>query len=138
MSSHFIVNFLPEEKEVTETFFVLRKSGFGYTRLQNIFFACWRIENSQTSSSMVIIPFYFIITSKEMSFSGLYLLINLYVHIIEAMVFLVVVRMWELDAFEWWCLRSLWRVPWTAGKSNQSILKEINPKYSLEGQILRL
>ena len=108
-----------------------------YTHTQNIFFACWRIENSQTSSSMVIIPFYFIITSKEMSLSGLYLLINLYVHIIEPMVFLVVVQMWELDAFELWCWRSLWRVPWT-GRSNQSILKEINPEYSLEGLILRL
>ena len=49
--------------------------------------------NSQTSLSMVIMPFHLIITSKEMSFSGLYLLINLYVHTIEAMVFLVVVWM---------------------------------------------
>ena len=38
------------------------------------------------------------------------------------------------DAFELWCWRRLLRVPWTARKSNQSILKEINPKYSLEGQ----
>ena len=58
------------------------------------------------------------------------------------------VWMWELDnktterqridAFKWWCWRRLLRVPWTAGRSNQSILKEINPEYSLEGQMLKL
>ena len=42
------------------------------------------------------------------------------------------------DAFELWCWRRLLRVPWTAGRSNQSILKEINPKYSLEGLRLKL
>ena len=43
-----------------------------------------------------------------------------------------------IDAFEWWCWRRLLRVPWTARRSNQSILKEINPKYSLEGLMLKL
>ena len=42
------------------------------------------------------------------------------------------------DAFELWCWRRLLRVPWTAKRSNQSILKEINPEYSLEGLMLRL
>ena len=42
------------------------------------------------------------------------------------------------DAFELWCWRRLLRVPWTARKSNQSILKEISPEYSLEGLILKL
>ena len=42
------------------------------------------------------------------------------------------------DAFELWCWRRLLRVPWTAGRSNQSILKEINPEYSLEGLMLKL
>ena len=42
------------------------------------------------------------------------------------------------DAFELWCWRRLLRVPWTARRSNQSILKEINPEYSLEGLILKL
>ena len=42
------------------------------------------------------------------------------------------------DAFELWCWRRLLRVPWTAGRSNQSILKEISPEYSLEGQMLML
>ena len=57
------------------------------------------------------------------------------------------VWMWELDhkverqridAFELWCWRRLLRVPWTARRSNQSILKEINPEYSLEGLTLKL
>ena len=43
-----------------------------------------------------------------------------------------------IDAFELWCLRRLLRVPWTARRSNQSILKEISPEYSLEGLMLKL
>ena len=45
---------------------------------------------------------------------------------------------WRIDAFELWCWRRLLRVPWTAKRSNQSILKEINPEYSLEGLMLKL
>ena len=44
----------------------------------------------------------------------------------------------RIDAFEWWCWRRLLRVPWTARRSNQSIQKEISPKYSLEGLMLKL
>ena len=44
----------------------------------------------------------------------------------------------RIDAFELWCWRRLLRVPWTARRSNQSILKEINPEYSLEGLTLKL
>ena len=44
----------------------------------------------------------------------------------------------ERDAFELWCLRRLLRVPWTARRSNQTILKEINPEHSLEGLMLKL
>ena len=44
---------------------------------------------------------------------------------------------WRIDTFELWCWRRLLRVPWTAGRSNQSILKEINPEYSLEGLMLK-
>ena len=44
----------------------------------------------------------------------------------------------RIDAFEVWCWRILLRVPWTARRSNQSILKKINPEYSLEGLILKL
>ena len=45
---------------------------------------------------------------------------------------------WRIDAFELWCRRRLWRVPWTARRSNQSILKEISPEHSLEGLMLKL
>ena len=44
----------------------------------------------------------------------------------------------RIDAFELWCWRRLLRVPWTARRSNQSILKEISPEYSLEGLMLKL
>ena len=71
------------------------------------------------------------------------------VHIVKAMVFPVVMygcESWTLkksehqrtDAFELWFWRGLLRVPWTARKSNQSILKEISPEYSLEGLMLKL
>ena len=45
---------------------------------------------------------------------------------------------WRIDAFELWCWRRLLRVPWTVRRSNQSILKEISPEYSLEGLMLKL
>ena len=70
------------------------------------------------------------------------------VHIIKATVFPVVMygcERWtmkkaecSIDAFELWCWRRLLRVPWTARRSNQSILKEINPEYSLEGLTQKL
>ena len=71
------------------------------------------------------------------------------VHLVKAMVFPVVMygrESWtikkaecqRIDAFELWCWRRLLRVSWTARRSNQSILKEIHPEYSLEGLMLRL
>ena len=71
------------------------------------------------------------------------------VHLVKAMVFPAVMygcenwtikkaEHWRIDAFELWCWRRLLRVPWTARRSNQSILKEINPDYSLEGLMLKL
>ena len=71
------------------------------------------------------------------------------VHLVKALVFPVVTygcESWTIkkaehgrtDAFELWCWRRLLRVPWTARRSNQSILKEINPEYSLEGLMLKL
>ena len=71
------------------------------------------------------------------------------VPIVKAMVFPVVmygceswtikkVERWRIDAFELWCWRRLLRVPWTARRSNQSILKAISPEYSLEGLMLKL
>ena len=71
------------------------------------------------------------------------------VHLVKAFVFPVVMygcKSWtikkaehqRIDAFELWCWRRLLRVPWTARRSNQSILKEISPEYSLEGLMLKL
>ena len=71
------------------------------------------------------------------------------VHLVKAMIFPVVMDECEswtikkaegrrIDAFELWCWRRLFRVPWTAGRPNQSFLKEISPEYSLEGQMLKL
>ena len=48
------------------------------------------------------------------------------------------VECWKIDVFELWCWRRLLRVPWTARRSNQSILKEISPEYSLKGLMLKL
>ena len=70
-------------------------------------------------------------------------------HLVKAVVFPVVMygceswtvkkaECWRIDAFERWCWRRLLRVPWTARRSNQSILKEISLKYSLEGLMLKL
>ena len=71
------------------------------------------------------------------------------VHIVKMMIFPIVIygcESWTIkkaecrtiDAFELWCWKRLLRVPWTARKSNQSIVKEINPEYSLEGLMLKL
>ena len=71
------------------------------------------------------------------------------VHLVKPMVFPVVIYRCEswtikkaehqrIDAFELWCWRRLLRVPWTARRSNRSVLKEINPEYSLEGLMLKL
>ena len=71
------------------------------------------------------------------------------VHLVKAVVFPVVryrCESWtvkkaehqRIDAFEVWCWKRLLRFPWTAGRANQSILKEIKPEYSLEGLMLKL
>ena len=71
------------------------------------------------------------------------------VHLVKALVFPVVMygcECWNInkaerqriDAFELWCWRRLLRIPWTVRRSNQSILKEISPEYSLEGLMLKL
>ena len=71
------------------------------------------------------------------------------VYLVKAMVFPVVVyeceswtikkaEWYRIDAFELWCWRRLLRIPWTARRSNQSMLKETSPEYSLEGLMLKL
>ena len=75
--------------------------------------------------------------------------LSIKVHLVKTMVFPVVMYGCEsrnikkaecrtIDAFELWCWRRLLRVPWTARRSNQSLLKEIRPEYSLEGLMLKL
>ena len=70
-------------------------------------------------------------------------------HLVKAIAFLAVMygckrwtvkkaKLQRIDAFELWCWRRLFRVPWTARRSNQSILKEISPEISLEGMMLNL
>ena len=88
------------------------------------------------------IAFYSILKSRDIT-------LPTKVHLVRAMVFPVVMygcESWTIkkaecqgiDAFELWCWRRLLRVPWTARRSNQSILKEISPEYSLEGLMLKL
>ena len=70
------------------------------------------------------------------------------VHIVKAKIFPIVMygceswtiksEHWRIGAFELWCWRRPLRVPWAAGRSNQSILKELNPEYSLKGLLLKL
>ena len=95
-----------------------------------------------TSTKLLIITF-FIENKNKKILSGT---LPADVHIVKAMVFPAVMygcQSWtaehrRIDAFELWCWRRLLRVPWTARRSNQSILKEINPEYSLEGLMLKL
>ena len=88
-------------------------------------------------------------TNKDSVLKSRDITLSAKVHLVKAMVFLVVMygcESWtikkaecrRIDAFELWCWRRLLRVPWTASRSNQSILKEISPKYSLEGLMLQL
>ena len=84
------------------------------------------------------------ITNLDSVFKRRDITLPIKVHLVNAMVFPVVMygceswtvkkpEHWRINAFELWCWRRLLRVPWTARRSNQSILKEISPKYSLEG-----
>ena len=88
-------------------------------------------------------------TNLDSIFKGRDITLLTKVRLVKAMVFLVVMcgcESWtvkkaerqRIDAFEVWCWRRLLRVPWTARRSNQSILKEISPGISLEGMVLKL
>ena len=90
-----------------------------------------------------------VMTNLDSILKGRDITLSAKVHLVKAMVFPVVVygcESWtikkaehrRIDAFELWCWRSLLRVPWTARRSNQSILKEISPGCSLEGLMLKL
>ena len=88
-------------------------------------------------------------TNLESIFKSRHITLPTKVHLVKAMVFPVVkygCEIWtvkkaenrRIDAFELWCWRRLLRVPWTARRSNQSILKESSPGISLEGMMLKL
>ena len=90
-----------------------------------------------------------VMTNLDSIFKSRDITLSTKVHLVRAMVFPVVMygcKSWttkkaerrKIDAFELWCWRRLLRVPWTARRSNQSILKEISPGCSLEGLILKL
>ena len=90
-----------------------------------------------------------VMTNLDSIFKSRDITLTTKVHLVKAMVFPVVMYGYEswtvqkaehrrIDAFELWCWRRLLRVPWTASRSNQSILKEINPGISLEGMMLKL
>ena len=88
-------------------------------------------------------------TNLDSILESRYITLSTKVHLVKAIVFPIVMygcESWtvkkaecqRIDAFEVWCWRRLLRVPWTARRSNQSILKEISPKYSLEELMLKL
>ena len=89
-----------------------------------------------------------VMTNLDSIFKSRDITLSAKVHLVKAMVFPVVMygcESWtikkaehRIDAFELWCWKRLWRVPWTARRSNQSILKEISPGCSLEGLMLKL
>ena len=90
-----------------------------------------------------------VITNLDSIFKSRDITLSTKVHLVKARVFPVVmcgceswtvkkVECWRIDAFELWCWRRLLRAHWTAMRSNQSILKEINPRISLEGMMLKL
>ena len=90
-----------------------------------------------------------VMTNLDSTFKTKYITLPTKVHLVKAMVFPVVTygcESWtvkkaerrRIDAFEVWCWRRLLRVPWTARRSNQFILKEISPGISLEGMMLKL
>ena len=89
-----------------------------------------------------------VMTSLDSIFKSRDITLPTKVRLVKAMVFPVVMygcesctvkkaECWRIDAFELWCWRRLLRVPWTGRRSNQSILKEISPRYSLEGFMLK-
>ena len=90
-----------------------------------------------------------VMTNLDSIFKSRDLTLSTKVRLVKAMVFPVITygcESWtikkaerrRIDAFELWCWRRLLRVPWTSRRSNQSILKEISPEYSLEGLMLKL
>ena len=116
---------------------VCQNNSFLFSKI--ILVTCYIIK-----SLLILYPYYIVLDCLSRDIS-----LPTKVHLVKAMVFPVVMYGWEswtikkaeyqrIDAFELWCWRRLLRVPWTARRSNQSILKEISPGCSLEGLVLKL
>ena len=115
----------------------------------HLLYFCWS-EIQEESYLLVGSTYFWRILGKRVVKWWILFLVGVWeVHLVKAMVFPVVMYGYEswtvkkaefrrIDAFELWCWRRLLRVPWTARRSNQSILKEISPWCSLEGLMLRL
>ena len=109
----------------------------------------WRPKWETSATKLVYTGLRKVITNLDSILKSRDITLPTKVHLVKAMVFLVVMYGYEswtvkkaerqrIDAFELWCCRRLLRVPWTARRSNQSILKEISPGISLEGMMLKL
>ena len=105
------------------------------------YYHIWHIAGALTKSLQRVIPAMKLKDLEGSIWKSRNITLPTKVHLVKAMVFPVVTyrcECWRIDAFELWYWRRLLRVPWTARRSNQSILKEISPKYSLEGLMLKL
>ena len=114
----------------------------GVPKLLQIVIAAMKLKHTYSLKEKNMIKLDSILKNRDITFP-------IKVHLVKAMVFPVVMygcESWtvkkaeqqKMDAFELWCWRRLLRVPWTARRSNQSILKEISPGCSLEGLMLKL
>ena len=107
------------------------------------------IVSGLTFRSLIHFEFIFVMSNLDSIFKSRDITLPTKVHLVKAMVFPVVMygcESWtvkkvecrRIDAFELWCWRRPLRISWTARRSNQSILKEISPRYSLEGMMQKL
>jgi len=125
--------------------------GKQWKQCQTLFF--WAPESLQMVTAAMklrhLLPGRKVMTNLDSIFKSRDITLPTKVHLVKAMVFSVVMYECEswtvkkaehrrIDAFELWCWRRVLRVPWTARRSNQSILKEIGPGCSLEGLMLKL
>ena len=121
-------------------------------KVADIIFLVWQITADGESSHEIkrfLLLGREVMTKLDSVLKSIDITLPINVHIVKAMVFPIVMygcEIWtikkaehqRIGAFELWCWRRLLRVPWTARRSNQSILKEISPEYSLEGLMLKL
>ena len=126
--------------------------GKQWKQCQTLFFGDSKITADSDCSHEIKRRFFLgrkVMTNLDSIFKSRDITLPTTVHLVKAMVFPVVIygceswtmkkaELQRIDAFELWCWRKVLKVPWTARKSNQSILKEISPGYSLEGLILKL